>query len=1574
MGTKGDEQVLEPGAEAAVAASSKPSGDVLNERLRWLELLKAFYDTLQDLPGIKEILQKVHEMFPSYLGVNRACLFLYDEDLQALVSHDALARGLQGPELVAAAQPVSYSISGMCFAQARPIVIQDCSGSDLIPAEYVSALNLKSTVAVPVIAKHKVLGVLRVDDTERVNRFTAEDVEFLLVVAEQLAVVIENARLIGERRTAEQALREGERRYRLLLEEASDAILVLRPDGGIVTANSRACEMFGYSQQELLSLSARELAYRASEPGVPFDPLNLVSGPPGLAECRLKHRTGSAIHAEITARTTEDGCVQAILRDVTARKEAEHERGVYSKLGLGLAGADTLEKIAVILSSVIGELVDCQKLVFSVVRSGQTRFRVVAGIPIAGTQSEDFAPQEFVVSGKGVLAPLLRGETVVIGDLHVHAQGHFPMFLHDEDAAGSVLCVPVRLGRKVVGILSLYSSVQDGFAARDCELLMRIADAAGPAVERCRAEKRSTAFSSLGQRLILAANPRAAAEIIVAVADDLLGWDACSVDLYSPSENRMYPALHMDIVDGRRADVPISNEDALPTAIGRLTITEGAQLILRDENSISDLPLRPFGDQSRLSRSLIFVPIRSNAGTIGVLSIQSYTPKAYDRDDLEILQALADHCSGALERTRVRRELQQSETRFRTVVESLGEGVVITDMTDKIVYVNSRMAEISGYPAEELVGRNCCDVLFPADLWPAISEWRSERVAEGADDCYEIQLMRKCGPRFWAEVKATPYRDSRGEIAGTLAAVTDISDRMRAEREREVFSRLGLQLAGVDSLHKTGNVVRAITEELWAWDAFLLSVRQAGEAVFRTIVAVDTIDGEKRLLPQSEYSAATHLHLKTVLVGIALLTNRTVEDPGPTLPRFGDVSRPSASLLHVPVRVGLNVVGILSIQSYTPYFFDEHDRDLLQRVADAIGPALEHCRAEAALRESEEKYRLVVESVNDGIAISQERKFIFLNRRFAEMLGFTQGELLMKSFRDICTADGLQIVEKRRELRRMGQAVPERYETIFRTKGGDELHVEASVSTIHYLGKPATFGVFRDIMERKRAEQTLARLAAAIEQSSEAIVITDTDWTIQYVNPAFEKITGYSCEEAIGQRPRALLDSGMHDDAYYESLKRKLADGQVWSGQFINRRKDGTTYEEETVISPIRDASGRVINYVTAKHDVTQQRALEVQLRQSQKMEAIGLLAGGIAHDFNNLLVAIMGYSELVLSSVPPGDPMKADVEEILKASERAASLTRQLLAFSRRQVLQPQILDLNEVVMSVDKLLRRLIGENIRLVTIPASNLGLVNADPGQIEQVIINVAINARDAMASGGKLTIETSNAAFDETYASRHVALKPGPYVMLAISDTGHGMDSPTLARIFEPFFTTKSLGQGTGLGLATVYGIVKQTGGEILVSSELGKGTTFKICLPRIDNPQETEDSAASRARDSMGSETILVVEDEEVIRTLARRVLEKQGYRVLEACDGSEALALTEQHRGNIDLLVSDVVMPGLSGRELAEKLKSFRPALKTLFVSGYTDDAIVRHGVLEPGTAFLQKPFMPDSLVHKVREVLDDA
>ena len=648
------------------------------------------------------------------------------------------------------------------------------------------------------------------------------------------------------------------------------------------------------------------------------------------------------------------------------------------------------------------------------------------------------------------------------------------------------------------------------------------------------------------------------------------------------------------------------------------------------------------------------------------------------------------------------------------------------------------------------------------------------------------------------------------------------------------------------------------------------------------------------------------------------------------------------------------------------------------------------------------------------------------------------------------------------------------------------------------MESPGVLAVFRTITASRGASlqlrETIQLQTSVLESAAHAIVVTDLDGSIEWVNPAFTALTQYTAEEAVGKNPRVLVKSGVHNQAFYKNLWDTILDGRVWRGEIVNRRKDGSLYHEDQMITPMRNERGEIRHFAAIKQDITAQklaekelrlsysvlskmdnvvyvvnagggvvyvspsaerllgyspndllndgwwnltfigpdqaiserlravavvrgetklrgesfersvkakdgstrlmlftesatsdnllirvgsditahRRVEDQFRQAQKMEAVGQLAGGVAHDFNNLLTIINGYSEILMNRLSSDDPARKSLSSIHEAGTRATSLTRQLLAFSRKQIIVPSVVDLNAVVKGMEKMLRRVIGEDIELKTTLDPSLGAVKADSGQLEQVLMNLVVNARDAMARGGKLTIETRNVELDESFSIPEYDVHPGPFSMLAITDDGCGMDDTVKSHIFEPFFTTKELGKGTGLGLPVVHGIIRQSGGHIRVHSELGAGTTFRIYLPHIDDSESSVLSETVTPAMHHGNETILLVEDEPGVRGLALHILESCGYRVLEADSGQDAMKVADAHQGPIHLVVTDVVMPNLGGRALAGYLARTRPDSRVLFVSGYTDDTMVRHGILNSTFAFLQKPFSAADLAQKVREVLD--
>ena len=639
----------------------------------------------------------------------------------------------------------------------------------------------------------------------------------------------------------------------------------------------------------------------------------------------------------------------------------------------------------------------------------------------------------------------------------------------------------------------------------------------------------------------------------------------------------------------------------------------------------------------------------------------------------------------------------------------------------------------------------------------------------------------------------------------------------------------------------------------------------------------------------------------------------------------------------------------------------------------------ERKQAEEGLRESEARKRAILESALDCIVTMDHAGLVVdWNPAAERTFGLMRADAIGKEMADLI------IPPRFREQHRSGLAhynttgqgpvLGNRLELSALRADGSEFPIELAITRIESEGLPMFTGYIRDITERKRAEQELSnseeRYRDLVENAHDIIYSHDLEGNYTSMNKAGSLITGYTVQEVLKLNLSQTVAPEYLPSAR-EMLKRKLAGDLVTAYEMEILAKDGhrITVEANTKLV-FQD--GVPVGVQGIARDVTARKQLEEQLRQSQKMEAIGQLAGGVAHDFNNLLTAINGYSSLALQRLEDGHPIRSYLEEVKKAGDRAANLTRQLLAFGRKQILQPLPINLNDVINDMTKMLRRLIGEDVVLTAKLDPALKRIKADPGQIEQVLVNLVVNARDAMPQGGNLTIETAMVELEEEYAGKHLDVVPGRYAILAVSDTGTGMDEATQARIFDPFFTTKEKGKGTGLGLSTVYGIVKQSGGNIWVYSEPGHGTTFRVYLPQSETASQKTDAKVVELAPPAGSEIILLVEDEDVVRGLAQKILEYSGYKVLAASRGEEAIRLAQEGTEPINLLLTDVVMPGISGKEVADRVLELLPGLKVVFMSGYTDEAIVHHGVLDANVEFIQKPFTPAALLKKVRAVLD--
>jgi PAS domain S-box-containing protein len=636
-------------------------------------------------------------------------------------------------------------------------------------------------------------------------------------------------------------------------------------------------------------------------------------------------------------------------------------------------------------------------------------------------------------------------------------------------------------------------------------------------------------------------------------------------------------------------------------------------------------------------------------------------------------------------------------------------------------------------------------------------------------------------------------------------------------------------------------------------------------------------------------------------------------------------------------------------------------------------------RAEQALKESEEKLRLITEMIDEVFWMKEMKteKLVYISPAHERIWGYPHEKIYQnpKAFYDHIHPDDRMSASENLALMWTGQPLDYEYR-IVRPDGVVRQIWDRGFPVKDKSGRITHYvGVAQDVTSWRQAESALKEsreyLNRIINCIGDPIFVKDRQHRYAMVNDAHCAFVGFRREEIIGKTLSEFKDRAL-PASIWEEEEKVFQTGQQCDSEETLTDARGKTRFVMTKKALLKASSGgdQIVGII---RDITEHKNLEAQFTQAQKMEAIGILAGGVAHDFNNLLSVIKGYTSLLIEDLGPDSQYCSDLKQIERAGEKATKLTAQLLAFGRKQMLRPEVIDLNAIVKESSKMLQRLIGEDIELNAVTPAGLGLIHADPGQIEQIIMNLAVNARDAMPDGGKLILETANVELDANYAQAHSIVAPGPYVSISISDTGTGMDEATKGRIFEPFFTTKGKGKGTGLGLCTVYGIVQQSSGHIWVYSEPGQGATFKIYFPRIEGKTSAPVYEAKLNPDCLGTETILIAEDEDAVRALAGRILRERGYTILDAPNGIEALRLAREHSGPIHLILTDVVMPGMSGKTLVNELESVRPGIKSLYMSGYTDNAIVSHGILDSNIAFLQKPFTLESLVHKVREVVDE-
>ena len=971
------------------------------------------------------------------------------------------------------------------------------------------------------------------------------------------------------------------------------------------------------------------------------------------------------------------------------------------------------------------------------------------------------------------------------------------------------------------------------------------------------------------------------------------------------------------------------------------------------------------------AQSCAAFPLHVHGRVEGAFCVSSREPGFFNAEERRLLGEIASNVSLGLERLdeqerrrRAERRVRNSEARYRLVTENSSDIIWLYDLsTQRFVYVSPAVTRFCGFKPREILRMSLAQALS-AESYGFVEGHLPERLAafargeEGARvQVHRLETMTRGGGCVPTEVVTTLVTDGRGRATHLQGVTRDISERVRAEEslrlETQRFQMLATAsatlLAGEDAEDGHLQLCRAVTQHLGCRVFLYYLLDEASGRL--CLSGWGGVEGGE--------VAAVHWLDRSVC--------------GPDDGWFRALGL-RAHYCH-PLRVQGHLLGTLSFGCGTREVFAAEEIDLIRSLADQLAMVLQRSLALRLLRSSEEHFRAIFEMVSIGMAQADcySGRLLRVNRKMCEITRYAPEELLQM------TVSRLTHPDDRRADGELFQAVvrgevPEYHmEKRYVRKDGTTAWADVHMTVIRDdVGAPLrALATIQDISQRREAEEERLRLVSAVEQAAESIFITDTGGTIVYVNPAFERITGFSRQEAVGQNPR-LFKSGKHDECFYRELWATLQRGEVWRGRLSNKRKDGRMYEEEATLSPIRDARGKTVNYLAVKLDVTREVELEGQFRQAQKLESLGQLAGGVAHDLNNILTSMIMQSQLaqMVEVLSPG--AQAAFEQILRDAERAANLTRQLLLFSRKQVMQPRDVDLNQVVTNLVKMLQRIIGEDVRPRLLLHPGPLKVRADAGMLDQVLLNLAVNARDAMPGGGLLTFKTVAEWVDEARARVHPDVRPGLFVCLSVSDAGCGITPEVQERMFEPFFTTKGPGRGTGLGLSTVFGIVKQHEGWIQVESALGMGTTFKIFLPACGADSLTEAPVAEPPPRG-GTETILVVEDDQEVRVAFTTLLRRYGYEVLAAANGGEALKLWQQRKHEVALLLTDMVMPGgLSGQGLAELLRAENPGLRVIFASGYSEDLAGRELKLFPGQSFLHKPMSPGDLLRAVRNSLE--
>jgi|GEM_PF-946905 len=1089
--------------------------------------------------------------------------------------------------------------------------------------------------------------------------------------------------------------------------------------------------------------------------------------------------------------------------------------------------------------------------------------------------------------------------------------------------------------------------------------------------EHKRREKELKILFQIASLLNSGLNVEEILEKIVDAINEVLGFNHCSLRLVDKERNVLVTKVIRGLGEEYwkyRKEVPIGKHDY---DLSGLTALKGKPHYVRDLMTI-DFPKETKENIIKKFnlKSYLCIPIKVKKEVLGVLSIMTQEYKEFSENEMRLLTTLAELAGQAISRAQLYDLLKESEEKYRTMVETANDLIWALDTKGNFIYFNKRAEEVSGYKFKDWKNKSFVPLIVPEDL-PNVQRVFKETL-KGKSQSYKVRVYKKDGGIFILSVNTAPiFR--KGEVVGTVSFGRDITQQVELERKLSTIHELNQKMA----LSSSENAI--IQAGLDAMEN-ILNLRNSA------LLLVDEKNNELYIKAQRGGSEKLRLPLdgdKGVTVWVAKTGKPIIVPDVRKEPRYVGKKGEILSEMAVPLIIKNKVLGVLNVESEKLNAFGEEDLKLLQTLASGMATAIENVRLITDVRQSEEKYRTLVETSNDGIISMDEKgKIMFWNKAAQKIFGYSKEEIIGKPITILIPEEYREkhIRGVKRILEKAGQ-VKGTLEVEGLKKNGERFPLEFSFSVCRSNDAITFIAVLRDITERKKMEEKLKKSEklykslfefnkGVLENSPAGIIRLDKDLKIVYENPEMERIMGVPPGEkskTMGMDVReipALKEAGI-SDIFNDLLKGKEILGEVSFTSMCGKK----TYLSFSGVPILEENEFK--GAVLLVNDITDRKELEQQLLQAQKMEGIGRLAGGIAHDFNNLLTSIIGYAEMAQMKISPKEPCYNYMNQILTACEQAKNLIEKILTFSRKVLTQPKVFNLNTLIENFKGIIERILGEDIELVFILEEKLGNIKADPHQIEQIIMNLVVNSRDAMPKGGKLIIETKNVEFARDHIKQYPSLNPGNYVLLSISDTGCGIDEKILPHIFEPFFTTKKKGEGTGLGLSIVFGIVKESGGHIEVYSKVGKGTTIKIYFPRVEEEAE-EITPLKLSKLSPGKETILIIEDEESVRELVVKILSQHGYKTLSAKNKEEAFHIWKKCSEKIDLVLTDIVMPGANGWDLAKKLTKLKPKLKVLYMTGYAEDIISNYMALNRNIPFLRKPFTPGELLKKIREVLN--